>query len=342
MTLLNEILSSSPPPEVKYGLLTCLSKLSEHCQTSESLLTQLPAFLTQYVIPELNSPYDFLKSKACDTLVQYSAVDLPQETVIHILNSLTVLLNHATLSCRVSASLALSPLFKYGYVTEALRPHAVVVMQTLMTLTETVQLDTLTGVMEIFVYEFSAELAPFARDLASRLVATCMEVLSEDSEDRYMAAAGVIKTLDGLVMSLDGRVEMLRDLEPVLCPLIVHVLSDSLLDLYEEIMEMVSTMLYCAKSVSPALWQIFSQLLPVVLENLEYMEDMSSLLDNYIGFGSEFIKGNQEMQEMLVMLIKKVLADVDGGEADRIRAMLIMESMMLNLRGGIDNVWLLV
>jgi importin-7 len=334
MNYCNTLLTSSPSPALKYALFSVLSTLSEPLQASEQFSPFLLPMLTNHVIPELSSQHDYLKSKSCDTLTLFSTTTFPPETLNHILQVLTSLLSHPQLSCRVSAGLCLGPLFKYDLVQIFVREHVVQIMQVLLTLTEQIQIDPITSLMEVFVEQFGAGLSTFAQTVSQRLVQAFMEMVGD--EDRVLAAAGVIKTLDGLVVSLEGE-QVVAQLEGVLVPLVVFVIDNTIMDLYEEVLELISTLVYCGRSVSETLWGIFPRLISVT-EDLEYLEDVYPLLDNYIGFGAAVMVQNREIQAMLVQLVQRVMEDKDCTESDRIRAMLIMESMMLNLRGGIDHV----
>lgn len=123
------------------------------------------------MFPELSSPHKFLKTKACDVIAKYAQIEFTNLEAMgaafqHILH----MINDVDLPIRVSASLALSPFLKYPSICEALKPHAVQVMQGLLNTTNEIDLDTLTHAMELLVFEFADELKPFATQLASQLV----------------------------------------------------------------------------------------------------------------------------------------------------------------------------
>ena len=60
--------------------------------------------------------------------------------------------------------------FEGNLVQEAMKPHAQNIMQVLLNLTNEIDMDTLTEVMEQLVQEFAAELTPFAVQLTAQLV----------------------------------------------------------------------------------------------------------------------------------------------------------------------------
>ena len=80
------------------------------------------------------------------------------------------MLGDKELPVRVSAALAITPFLKYDFVCTALKPHAIGVMQHLLTITNEIDLDTLADSMEALVFEFAEELKPFATSLTFQLV----------------------------------------------------------------------------------------------------------------------------------------------------------------------------
>ena len=126
-----------------------------------------------YVFPDLNSPYSFLKTKACDVIAKFAQVEFKNmETLGSALQNILVMINDSDLPVRVSSSLAVGPFLKYPLMCEALKPHVVQIMQGLLNTTNEIDLDTLTNSMELLVFEFAAELKPFATQLAAQLVIT--------------------------------------------------------------------------------------------------------------------------------------------------------------------------
>ncbi|KAJ1342190.1 hypothetical protein BSLG_003113 [Batrachochytrium salamandrivorans] len=162
------------------------------------------------------------------------------------------------LPVRVEASLALSPFFRYPQIHEAMKPHAVEIMQGLMELTNQIDMDTLTHVMDQLVFEYSEQLAPFAVT-CYQLRDTFMRIMSDtnfngdddfdldDVEDKTMAAMGVLKTISSLILSVEGSPVILHEVDEIISPAVIFVLENSILDLYEEIFEIIETATFLRK-----------------------------------------------------------------------------------------------
>jgi hypothetical protein len=161
----------------------------------------------------------------------------------------------------------------------------------------------------------------------------------DDAEDKTMAAMGVLKTLSSLVLAVESSTPLVLELEVIIIPAVKFILEHSILDLFEEAFEIVGTSLFCSKQVSPIMWTVFPLIYQTFKQDaLEYLEEMLPSLDNYIAYGKEVFVQEPQHQNLIVDMIVTVFNDKNSGEADRIRACQLMESLMLNLRGHIDAV----
>jgi hypothetical protein len=161
----------------------------------------------------------------------------------------------------------------------------------------------------------------------------------DEAESKTMAAMGVLKTLSSLILAVESSTQIVLELEAIIIPAVKFVLENSILDLYEEIFEILGTALFSAKQVSPIMWSVFPLIYSTFKSDaLEYLEEMLPCLDNYIAYGKDVIIREPEIQKSLIDMIVTIFSDETSGEADRIRACQLMESMMLNLCGNIDQV----
>lgn len=158
-------------------------------------------------------------------------------------------------------------------------------------------------------------------------------------EEKTMAAMGILKTLDALVLSVETSPEIVLDLEIVISPILLYVLDNSILDLFEETFELIGTCLFCVKQVSSTMWTIFPRIYNTFkMDSLEYLAEMLPSLDNYIAYGKDVFLHDIEKQNQLMDIIYTVMNDKDSRESDRIRGIQLIESLLLNLRGQIDPV----
>jgi hypothetical protein len=161
----------------------------------------------------------------------------------------------------------------------------------------------------------------------------------DDAEDKTMAAMGVLKTLSSLILAVESSTALILELEAIIIPAVKFILEHSILDLFEEAFEIIGTSLFCSKQVSPIMWTVFPLIYQTFKQDaLEYLEEMLPSLDNYIAYGKDVFIQDPQHQNLIVDMVVTVFNDKNSGEADRIRACQLIESMMLNLRGHIDLV----
>lgn len=142
--------------------------------------------------------------------------------------------------------------------------------------------------------------------------------------------------------------------------------SSSLLtlsDLYNEVFEIIDSCTFSAKSVSPTMWKAFELMhktfkggAELYLEgelqatnrlvakrpepstrSLTEFEDMLPALDNFISYGTTVLIQTPAYIQALVSMISDIFNDEKVGGMDRICGCKLAESMMLNLRGHINE-----
>jgi importin-7 len=161
----------------------------------------------------------------------------------------------------------------------------------------------------------------------------------DEIEEKTIAAMGILKTLSSLILALESSTAIILELEAIILPAIIFVLSHSILDMYEEIFEMVGTILFCAKQVSPNMWEVFPYIFSTFKSDAyDYLGEMLPPLDNFIAYGKEYLLQHKDYQMNILEMISILLTDNNSSESDQIRACQLIESMLLNLRGGIDEV----
>lgn len=353
LTSYNELDPSLRDPRKKYGamkLMTCIADLA--LGTSSPIKGQLHIFMAQHIFSELHSSTDWLRAAACHSLLKFARINYPQpEQLEFAFQSVIQALHDDKLPVRVMAALALYPYFEYPQIVQGMKPHITSVMQKMLDLTNEIDMDTLTHVMEQLVFEFSAELTPFATQLAQQLVMTFMRIIKDgfldkqnddpdEAEEKIMAATGVLKTISSLCLSLDSSVSILLELEMVVTPCITIVLENSILDLFEECFEILETLTFVAKQISPTMWSMFPLIVSTFkADGRDYFEDMLPTLDNLISYGRDQIMANPAILSEFVDVIMIIMSSSpeERGESDFCRACQLMESIMLNLV-SIDHV----
>lgn len=344
-------------PREKEGALRMIGSLASVILGKKSpIADQVEYFFVRHVFPEFRSPHGFLRARACDTLEKFEQLDFkdPNNLMIiyrNILESMT----DPELPVRVEAALALQPLIRHDVIRTSMQQNIPQIMQQLLKLANEVDVDALANVMEDFVEVFSAELTPFAVALSEQLRDTYMRIVGEllernankagDDEgygdfldDKSITALGVLQTIGTLILTLESTPDVLLHLETILMPVISITLENKLYDLYNEVFEIIDSCTFASKSISPTMWQAFELIHKTFKAGAElYLEDMLPALDNYVSYGSDMLVQNPAYLAAIVGMVEDIFRDEKVGGVDRICGCKLAETLMLNLRGHIDQ-----
>ncbi|KAJ5233055.1 hypothetical protein N7468_006011 [Penicillium chermesinum] len=344
-------------PREKEGALRMIGSLASVILGKKSpIADQVEYFFVRHVFPEFRSPHGFLRARACDTLEKFEQLNFtdPNNLMViyrNILESMT----DPELPVRVEAALALQPLIRHDIIRTSMQSNIPQIMQQLLKLANEVDVDALANVMEDFVEVFSTELTPFAVALSEQLRDTYMRIVGELLErnatkggdedgygdfldDKSITALGVLQTIGTLILTLESTPDVLLHLETVLMPVISITLENKLYDLYNEVFEIIDSCTFASKSISPTMWQAFELIHKTFKAGAElYLEDMLPALDNFVTYGSDMLAQNPAYLSAVVGMVEDIFRDDNVGGVDRICGCKLAETLMLNLRGHIDQ-----
>lgn len=183
-------------------------------------------------------------SQACDVLLKFGEIDYTNnEQLGAAFQGVIQCLKDPELPVRVSAALSIPPFFRHKMIHEAMKPHVHTIMQELLNLTNEIDMDTLTHVMEQLVSDYSEQIAPFAVQLATQLRDTFLRIMGDanpegeepdydEVENKTMAAMGVLKTLSSLIMAVEASNAILGELEVAIAPAVIYVLQNNVLGMF--------------------------------------------------------------------------------------------------------------
>ncbi|KAF5381241.1 hypothetical protein D9757_007902 [Collybiopsis confluens] len=146
-----------------------------------------------------------------------------------------------------------------------------------------------------------------------------------------------------IVDSVESSPEILGQIQEIIIPIIVYTLDAKLLGkfwfyLFDNMYDLVDTLTFRTRSVSPNMWPVF-ELTYRLFKNdaVDFLEEMLPSLDNFISYGAETIKQRADYKQMLLDIYTTSITSDHLGENDRINGCKLAESMLLNLRGHIDD-----
>jgi hypothetical protein len=129
-------------------------------------------------------------------------------------------------------------------------------------------------------------------------------------------------------------------------------------DLFDNVYELIDSTTFKLRTISPNLWQIFEltyQALKthainwiegqrIILTSLyrsiahTVVIEMIPTLDNFLSYGSDVFKSRADYKNMIVDIYTTVLTSDSLGENDFINGSKLADSILLNLRGHVDDV----
>lgn len=135
--------------------------------------------------------------------------------------------------------------------------------------------------------------------------------------------------------------------------LITNLFPDLLTNAYD----LVDSLTFTVRSISPSMWPIFEltyklfkseaeDFLEGALKGFQYLEllvnvfspEMLPAIDNFISFGKDRFIQSPEYRAMAVDIYKTAMTSSHLGEADHVNGCKVAESLLLNLRGCLDDV----
>ncbi|CAG8475521.1 4872_t:CDS:10, partial [Acaulospora morrowiae] len=362
MGFINTILTtyiSAPPenrnPRQKDGALKMLGCLSDMVLRKKYGVAQLmEAIFLNHIFPEFQSQYPYLRARACDMLVKFDELDFDLESSLATaFQGVITCMSDSELPVKVQACLALQCLMRHESVRTALIPNLPIIMQKLLELTNQIDSDTLSTVMEEFVEVFAEELSPFAVQLCEQLRDTFLRIMQdfqdapaedidspEDMEisEKTMAATGVLKTITTLILNLESTPEVMSQLENVLLPVISFTLKNTIAELYDDVFDIIDSCTFSTKQITPTMWGVFELIYNTfkgdgIESGIDYIEEMLPSLDNFISYGTQAFLQNAKFPTMILDIIDTVMKSDRLGENDRVCACKLIESVLLNCRG---------
>ena len=179
----------------------------------------------------------------------------------------------------------------------------------------------------------------------------------EKASDKLMSACGIFKTISTLIMTIkidsnskggeahqagkyEGSAEgnvlnmKLVQLESFLLEPITFVLQNNISDLYDEVFDLIESLTFILKTISPGMWNIFSLMTNLFLANKNDIQEsfceMMPSLDNFISYGTDVIFGNPQMLSGLVQVISVAYTNSALGENEKVAACKLVESLLLH------------
>jgi hypothetical protein len=225
-------------------------------------------------------------------------------------------------------------------------------------------LERLVEMYPVEVMPFAVELCTQLRDSFVRVMTeirakdqSADQTAEEDDDgydfsgmDKLMTASGFIKTITTLILAVQhtkkegetdaqklAQQEVLRQtqlhllsrIEEAILPGIVFVLENKCIDVYDDVFEMVDSMLYRQERISDNAWALFNLLYTnMKSDGFDCIEEVFGVLEDYILYGKDVLRQHPELQDKFVDLANQFLTMTDE-ESDHVYGFKLIEALLL-------------
>lgn len=299
---------------------------------------EMEAFLYTLVFPLLTSKFDFLKARALDVAGKFADIEYQKDETYNILFH-GILVNFESssdiaLPISFQSALAIQAYLSNPRFKPVLGNIILPTMSRLLQLSNEIDNDAISMVMQECVENFSEQLQPFGVDLMGKLVEQLMRLSREineasnvdiddfdgkfdDQSDKVMAATGLLNTMITVLLSFENSQETCLKLEQIIYPCLQYILENDINDFLGEIGELIENSTFLLRKISPTMWSLFEYLFKSFLDGtaMMYLEELINCLNNYLIFGQVELRENEELRNKF-FTIYKIIMNIDGDRND--------------------------
>ncbi|KAK6456683.1 armadillo-type protein [Scheffersomyces xylosifermentans] len=342
----------------KDGILKMLGGISSYIAGFHSpYKDQMESFLSQLVFPNLTSTHEFLRARTLDVVAKFADVEFKNEQSKSMLYQ-GILRNfdssqEVSLPVSFESALAIQAFLPQPEFKEVLSQIIIPTMSRLLELSNEIDNDAISVVMQECVENFSDQLQPFGVDLMTKLVEQFMRLAVEinqasnvdvedfdgdyeDQSEKVMAAIGLLNTMITVLLSFENSTEICLKLEEVFSPAIQYVLENKLDDFIAEIGELMENSTFLLRSISPVMWKNFELLSDAFTSGIAimYLEELIQCLQNFMIYGAEELRKNQHLVEIFVNIFRMISEGDDNqiGYSELIYGCELSQTFILSLQ----------
>ncbi|GAB1598816.1 importin-7-like isoform X2 [Argonauta hians] len=329
-------------PRQKDGALHMIGAVADILLKRKIYKDQAELMLTTHVFPEFSSQHGYLRARACWMLHYFSELRYKQDN--NLMQALELskkcLCNDNELPVKVEAAIALQMLVtQHDKAKQFVRPHIKPVILEVLRIIRETENDELTSVLQRLVCNYVEEVLPIAVEMMTHLAQTFHQLLNADiesSEDKVITALGVLNTMAAILDMMEGKKEMMVQLEGVVLNVVALILQQNIIDFYEEVLSLVCGL--TSTQISPQMWQVFGMLYQMFqTDGIDYFTDMMPVLHNYVTVDTQSFLAQRDHLEAIYNMCSTVLF-ADIGEDAECHAAKLLEVILLQCKGQVDEV----
>ena len=339
------------------GALYLVGQLSDVLKREKGYRESLEDMLVAHVQPSFQSPHGNLRAKACWTAAQFADIKFnDSKNFVNLFWNVCNCLKDPELPVKVEAVCSLRAFIDSSEDLETLKPILPQLLDEFFKIMDQVESEDIVYTLETITEKFGEEIAPYALGMTTNLAQAYWKCVKEaeeranaedenegtgnaDYDDDFQAlqSSGCLRAISTILTSVSALPEVYPQLEKILLPIILRMEID--IDLFEELLEIVGYITYYSPQISQEMWQVWPKML-AVLDNgwaLQYFEHVLIPMDNFISRNTDIFVSSAQAKEDTYKLCKKVLTPEEVMEEDMMTAPKLMECVLTNCKGRVDD-----
>ena len=256
-----------------YGALMAIGSMEDKLKRSKTYKPQLEQMLTQFVAPLFNSPFGYVRGRACWVCGQFADIRFKEgrgagQSFLTLMQLVLGRLQDPELPVKVDAVVALRNFIEAVVDLDTVRPVLPTLLDEFFKLMSQIENEDLVMTLESIVEKFGDEISPYAFGLCQNLAAAFWKLSQtggdeDDDEMGALAAVGCLRAISTILESVSSLPELYVQLEPVLFPIMQKMTTQEGQDVYEEVLEIVSYFTYISPQISEAMWGLWPNFITV-------------------------------------------------------------------------------
>ena len=339
------------------GALYLVGQLSDVLKREKGYKESLEDMLVAHVLPSFQSPYGNLRAKACWTAAQFVDIKFnTSENFVNLFWNVCNCLKDPDLPVKVEAVCSLRAFIDHSEDLETLKPILPQLLDEFFKIMDQVESEDIVYTLETITEKFGEEIAPYAVGMTTNLAQAYWKCIKEaeeranaeddnegtgnadyDDDFQAMQSSGCLRAIATILTSVSALPEVYPQLEQILLPIILRMETD--IDLFEELLEIVGFITYYSPRISQEMWQVWPKML-AVLDNgwaLQYFEHVLIPMDNFISRNTDIFVSSAQAKEDTYKICEKVLTPEQVMEEDMLTAPKLMECVLANCKGRVDD-----
>jgi len=324
----------------KDGCMTVIGELEDKLRAEPAYKSQLEGLIMQHIYPEFNSQFPWLRAKACWIFGRYYKMEWSNpENYLTGLRLVLKCIVDPELPVRVRAVLALQHLIQNELSTEEIRKVLPLLLEEFFKIMNEIDNDELVATLRQIIDHFAEEMGPYSVGLCSKLSQVFIKICEEsnDDEDSAVTALECLGAIQTILEAISERPDLYPPVEEVLYPVLNLTLQPDFADFFEEGAKIITFITFFSANISPKMWSLVPLLHERFQECSDFIQDVLNPLDNYISRSTEFFLTGGPYLTMVSEIYKKLILDEKESENNCLDACKLIESVILNCRGRVDQ-----